>query len=155
MTAAHITQVVSGAIGVACFAALYNVRGKKLVFTTIGGAISWTIFLILNSFIADEAICYFIVSSLITVYSEILARCLKTPTTTFIIPSLIPLIPGSSLYYTIASAFEGQMNVFSDKLVHTLKLAAALALGIILVSAFMRIILKIKLKRNALKGDKK
>lgn len=151
MLTEHITQIVSAGVGVACFAALYNVRGKKLIFTTLGGILSWSMFLILNGVIGDEAICYFAVSGSITVYSEILARCLKTPTSIFIIPSLIPLIPGSSLYYTIASAFEGTMNIFSDRLVHTLKLAAALALGIILVSAFTRIILKLKFKSDALK----
>lgn len=151
----YVIQVLSAAGGVACFAIWYNVRGKKLVFTTIGGGFSWIIFLLLNTFISSEAICYLIVSGLITIYSEILARALKTPTTTFIIPSLIPLIPGSSLYYTIASALTGEMDVFSDRLFHTLKLAAALALGIILVSAFMRMLLKITAKHNVLKGDGK
>ncbi|MBQ1965266.1 MAG: threonine/serine exporter family protein, partial [Clostridia bacterium] len=40
-----------------------------------------------------------------SVYAGIMARVLKTPATTFITTSLIPLIPGGSLYYTMAYAF--------------------------------------------------
>ena len=55
----------------------------------------------------------------------------KTPTTTFLVPSLIPLIPGGALYYTMNYALNEQWPAFADKAVYTLGLAAALALGII------------------------
>lgn len=144
----EILEILASAVGVACYAIVLNTRGKKLLFTTIGGAASWSLFLAFKLFVANDAIAYFAVSVLMSVYSEILARRLKTPTTTFIIPSLIPLVPGRSLYYTIASAFDGQSDVFMDRLFDTLKLAAALALGIIFVSAVTRTILKVKTENN-------
>ena len=78
---------------------------------------------------------------MISVYAEIMARLLKTPTTTFLITSLIPLIPGGSLYYTMTSVFEGDLLHFLDKGVYTLQLAVALALGIVLVSAVTKMLL--------------
>ncbi|MBQ9832656.1 MAG: threonine/serine exporter family protein, partial [Clostridia bacterium] len=97
MTTSEIIQIITATVGVMCFSLLGNTRGKKLLFTAIGGFLSWALFILLGRLIASETMRYFIVSILLSAYSEIMARVLKTPTTTFIIPSLIPLIPGSSL----------------------------------------------------------
>ena len=79
-------------------------------------------------------------------YAEVMARVIKTPTTTFITTSLVPLIPGGSLYYTMAYGFQGQATRFVTKGVATLALAAALALGIIIASTLTRLILKLRSK---------
>lgn len=135
MSKAEILQIITGGIGTVGFAILFNVRGKKLIAATLGGFLSWSAFLILRMFIGNEPICYFLVSALISLYSEIMARKLKTPTTTFLMTSLIPLIPGGSLYYTMVYAFGGISEKFISKGIYTLQLAAALALGIIVVTA--------------------
>ena len=97
MTKMQIIQILSGFVGTIGFAILFNVRGKRLVLASLGGFLSWLIFVLLNLHIPSEPICYFIVAFLISTYAEIMARVLKTRTTSFITPSLIPLIPGSSL----------------------------------------------------------
>ena len=67
-----------------------------------------------------------------------MARVLKTPTITFSMPCLVPLVPGSSLYYTMAYAFDSDFNKFLSKAIYTLQLAAALAIGTLLVTAVAR-----------------
>ena len=129
----YIIQILSGLIGTAGFAILYNIRGLRFVFAALGGLISWSGYLLLHSMIENEILCYFIVALLISLYSEILALLHKTPTTTFIIISLIPLIPGSSLYYTMTSVFGADPSAFLSKAAATLGMAGALAAGIIAV----------------------
>lgn len=143
MTQASIIQVLAGFIGSIGFANLFNIRGKRLIAAGLGGGLSWLLFLVLSTYIANEVICYFVVSFLISIYAEIMARLLKTPTTTFITVSLIPLIPGASLYYTMAYAFEGETIMFVQRALFTLQLAAALALGIIVSTAIVKILNKI------------
>ena len=63
---------------------------------------------------------------------------------TFITTSLIPLIPGGSLYYTMAYAFASDSENFILKGTYTLQLASALALGIIVATTVSRISLKNK-----------
>ena len=125
-------------LGTLGFGILFNIRGKKLWLAALGGFLSWGLFLLLGGWIQNEPIRYFLCSVLVSVYAEILARVMKTPTTTFIIISLIPLIPGGSLYYTMASALEGNGTRFMENGVYTLSLAIALSLGIILVTSFVR-----------------
>ena len=135
MTQSEIIQIIFGGIGSCGFGILFNIRGKKLLFATLGGFISWLFFVVLGFIIESEPIRYFIVASLITVFAEIMARVLKTPTTTFHMTALVPLIPGGALYYTMAAMFERNTENFISKGIYTVELAVALALGIVLTSA--------------------
>ena len=141
MTSTELLQILTGFLGALGFAILFNIRGKKLIFSALGGFLSWALFVLFKYLTLNEPIRYFLVAVLISVYAEILARLLKTPTTTFVISSLIPLIPGGSLYYTMSSAFRGDVTGFLDKGLATLQLAVALALGIVLNTATVKMTL--------------
>lgn len=142
MSQFEIIQIITAAISSVGFAILFNVHGKKLITAAIGGGVGWLVFLLLNR-VVSEALGYFIVAMLISLYAESMARLLKAPTTLFIIPSLIPLIPGASLYYTMTYALRGDTSLFLPKAIATLKLAAALAIGVIVSAVLMKLILKI------------
>lgn len=131
----EILQIITGYLGSVAFGILFNIRGIRLFWAALAGFFSWSLFLLLAFWIPSEPVRYFIVALTVSVYAEIMARVLKTPTTTFHMTALIPLIPGSSLYYTMASLFEGNLSTFADKAIYTLKLAVSLALGIVLVTA--------------------
>lgn len=141
MTKTELLQILMGFLGSFGFALLYNIRGKKLVFASLGGVFAWTLFVLLKFLTPSEALRYFIVAVLASVYAEAMARVLKTPTTTFLITALIPLIPGGSLYYTMTTAFAGNVDGFAEKGMHTLQLSVALALGIVLTSALTKMLL--------------
>lgn len=140
MTQSEIIQILAGFVGSIGFAILFNIRGKRLLAAGIGGLFSWLLFVILSKYITSEPVDYFIVALVISVYAEVMARVLKTPTTIFITTSLIPLIPGGSLYYTMAYAFQGDLDTFLYKAVYTLQLASALALGIIVSATLTKVV---------------
>ena len=133
-----IIQILAALVVTLAFGIVFNIRGKKLLVGMFGGMRAWSLFLLLGLAVESEVARYFLVSVAISVYSEIFARVLKTPTTTFYIVALISLIPGSGLYYSIAYALDGNTAMFLEKAVHTLALAAALALGIVLVSSLTK-----------------
>lgn len=140
ITQSEWIQIVTGFFGSFGFAIHFHIRGKKLLFAALGGFLSWTLFVLLKCWTTDEAIRYFLVSVLISTYAEGMARCLKTPTTTFLMTSLISLIPGGSLYYTMTAVFAGDWMRFLESGAHTLELSAALALGIVLVAAVAKLL---------------
>lgn len=147
MNLTQIVQIIMGFIGSLGFAFLFNIRGRRLVATAFGGFLSWALFVVFNIFIHNDPVNYFLVAFLISVYAEIMARVMKTPTTTFITTALIPLIPGASLYYTMAYAFSSDLENFMIKGIYTLQLAAALAIGIIVAVAGTGIITSRKYKQ--------
>ena len=131
-------QIITGCMGTLGFNILFNIRGRKLVLATLGGLISWAFFLALELVFPSEALRYLISAAMITVYGEILARQEKTPTTTFLVPSIIPLIPGSALYYTMNYAVRGMNEQFAVQGLHTAAIAGIIAVGILLASTTVR-----------------
>ena len=83
MSITEITQILAGFIGTLCFGILFRIRGWRLGAVSLGGLLSWMILVILNRFIPNEAVNYFIVSfltatpynSLKTLYHAIYALC--------------------------------------------------------------------------------
>ena len=143
-----VIQVIAGSLGTLGFGILFNIRGRKLVFGCLGGLISWALYIAFSLFVPSEILIYLLVSISTSISSEIMAAMLKTPTTTFLIISLIPLIPGGSLYYALSHAFEGDLNSFLTRALYTLQLASALSIGIILVLSFTKSIKRIKYNRT-------
>lgn len=133
-----LMQIITGALGSFGFSVLFNIRGRRLVLATLGGLMSWTVFLLLEQLLPSEPVRYFLAATAVTVYAEVFARVIKTPTTTFLVPSLIPLIPGGALYYTMNYALNEQWPAFAAKAIYTLELAAALALGILAATTLFR-----------------
>ena len=135
-------QIIVGTVGTVGFAVLFNIRGKKLAAAALGGFLSWSFYLLFYHAFGSEMLGYFIAATLISVFSELMARVLKTPTTAFIITAIVPLVPGGSLYKTMRFAFSADFASFSQTGLKTLELAAALALGIIVSSAVFKPILR-------------
>lgn len=136
----YVIEIVMAIIGSIGFGMLYNVRNKNLIAVGVGGALAWGTYLLLYSFINNETVCYFIVSVAVSLFAEVMARLLKAPTTVFLTPSLIPLVPGASLYYSMTFMFSGNLELFTGKAFATLQLAGALALGVIFSSVVMKFI---------------
>lgn len=145
----ELLQIITGGIGSLGFAVLFNIRRWRLVAATFGGLMSWALFVLLGRLIPSEPTCYFIVALVCSLYAEVMARALKSPTTAFITTALIPMVPGGSLYYTMAYAFDTNSQRFMEKAVYTLKLASALALGIIVAATLTKLYMKHKLNRSA------
>ena len=145
-----IIQIIMGGLGTLGFNILFNIRGKKLALATLGGVISWTVFLGLGPILPSEAFRYCISTAVVTVYGEIMARVERTPTTTFLVPSVIPLIPGSALYYTMNYALNKQWRLFAHQAFYTGQLALSLAVGIISITTLVRLIMIFRQKFDKL-----
>lgn len=146
----YIVQVIMAFLGSLGFSILFNIRGRKLWYAAIGGMFSWIIYLLLIFCLKSEMSRYFISTMIVTIYSEVLARIEKTPTTTFLTSSVIPLIPGRSLYYTMSYAVNGALDKFASSGVQTVGLSASIAAGIMAGSSLFRVYMVIqqKLKRQ-------
>ncbi|MEH0157613.1 threonine/serine exporter family protein [Limibacter armeniacum] len=127
-------------IGSLGFSIIFNIRGKHLIFASLGGGISWFCYEIGLALEQSSVVSMFMATCMVTVYSEILARRMKIPATIVIISSVIPLVPGGGMYYTMLESVNGNEVGFLKKLTITLFEAGAIAIGIVLVSSFARIL---------------
>ncbi len=135
-----LIQSIACAIGAIGFSLLFNVRGNGIVLCLLGGVICWGVYCIAEHLGSGEMIAMLVSSIVAAIYSEIMARIRKCPAIGFLVTSLIPLIPGSALYYTMNYAVRGDMTMFGTQGFRTVCLAGLMAAGVILVSTTMRMI---------------
>lgn len=135
-----IIETIAAAFGTMGIAIIFNIRGKNLIYSAIGGGIGWLAFKILISLSVGKIGAMFIASLIISMYSEACARIFKCPVTTFVISALIPLVPGGAMYYTMYEAVQGNLDTALYMTVDTIACAGSLAFGVIVVSTFLKII---------------
>lgn len=145
----HILIEIIAAIGsTLAFGIIFNLKGKKLVFASIGGALGWAIYILFKYNGYSEPASFFCSAVGITIYSEVMARVLKTPVTSTLIASLIPLVPGSGVYFTMSYFVENKSVEAAQKGIDTLMITIAITLGIVIVSTFSQIYYKFKRYQN-------
>ena len=136
-----LLPIVSAALGSLSFAMFFGVRSRKLWFSLLGGALNWGLYLLAMKKIGLPAtMAYALVAAAGTLYAEILARIVKTPVTVFVITSVIPMVPGGSLYYTMLGLLQGDKATFVDRGLYTLSAAGAMALGIFAATMLFRLL---------------
>lgn len=133
------------------FCLLYNIRGKNLVVSAFCGGFAWMVYLIADSFSVAMVVPYFIAGMAIALYSEISANLLRAPVTVFLIPGIIPLVPGLTIYRTMEACLFGDISEFANGLINTFKIGAAISLGLILISSIFRLIRLAHIKKQVQK----
>ena len=136
-----LLPIVSAALGSLSFAMFFGVRSRKLWFSLLGGALNWGLYLLAMKKIGLPAtMAYALGAAAGTLYAEILARIVKTPVTVFVITSVIPMVPGGALYYTMLGLLQGDKATFVDRGLYTLSAAGAMALGIYAATMLFRLL---------------
>ncbi|GIM28649.1 membrane protein [Clostridium polyendosporum] len=135
-----IKETLAALLGTLGFGIIFNIKGKNLIFASIGGGMSWLVYKLALTSHFSNILSLFISTVVFSIYSEVCARILKTPVTTIIICSLIPLVPGSGMYYTMYEVIIGNASLSMQMAINTIASAGTLALGVIFVSTITRLI---------------
>lgn len=135
------------------FAILFNIRGKNLFFTSIGGAIGWFVYSLFLYGAFSKIASIFLASIALSIYSEICARILKTPVTVFLICALIPLVPGAGMYYSMLECVKGNITTSLFIGIETLSLAVTISIAAMLVSSITKVIISIHTLRATSKRN--
>lgn len=121
------------------FALFFDVRPKHVAVATVGGVLTWMIFYGLSLRIETVFVPCLVASTFAAVYAEALARAFKVPNAVFFIISVIPLVPGRGLYYTMYSAVNADWAACSSYALTTVMYAAGIAVGICLIAAVVQL----------------
>ncbi|MCR1950118.1 MULTISPECIES: threonine/serine exporter family protein [Clostridium] len=143
-----IIEVLSAFIASFAFGIVFNIKGKNLFFSALCGALGWFIYKFSLKVGSSDTTALFLASVGLSVYSEIFARILKTPVTTFVIAALIPLVPGGGMYYTMVEVITGNVMKSLETGIKTLASAGVLALGVILVSTITKTLIRYNLSKK-------
>ncbi len=152
----YLITVITAIFGTLGFAILFKVKPQSFVHVCILGAACHSIYFLLNTVLTlDAFIASICATAAVALASEVLARILKTPALVFLLAGVIPIVPGSTLYNTMASIITRDGDKAFYYGMEALKIALGIAGGILVVSVVMNIYLgvynKIKSKLNGIK----
>ena len=122
------------------FCIIFNIRAPGMVICSIGGGLSWLVYLLVGPLTGySDLLQSFWAAVFLSAYSEGMARVRKCPVTGYLLVAFLPLVPGGGIYYTMEHAMAGETQAFLDSLLHTLGLAGALAVGVLMVASVARL----------------
>lgn len=130
------------------FSILFNVPKKSLFYAGITGAVGWSLYVYTDNITFSASFSNFIAAIIVAILGEVFARVDKKPVTVFVIPGIVPLVPGYGMYLTMINLINDDFNKAASVGIDTLFKAGAIVMGIILVSSTARIIKKNKTKKN-------
>lgn len=141
------TQILVGFISALTFAYIYRVPENQGLYAGLVGGLGWAIFLTARE-PWGEIGGMFAAATAVAMCSEILARRRKQPVVVFLIPGVIPLVPGGKAYLTMLSFLQHDYGEALVLLFSTIFLAGAVAAGVIVASSVFRLYSRSKHSRR-------
>ena len=124
------------------FSVLIEAPKRCLVVNGILGMAGWAIYLYTEKY-TSMLMATFMSGLVLAIISHILARIMKTPVTTTLIPAILTIVPGAGMYETVHYPFTPATQQALSSLVFTIGAAGAIALAIFIVDAFVAVIKKV------------
>ncbi len=132
-----LTQILLAALGSLAFGIIYRVRNIHLWVEFLGGGAAWLVYLLVFRISDNIVVGNMAAAAGATVFSVFMARIRRAPVVVFLLPCLIPLVPGRGLYYTMNYAVLADWSSMWKNMIETTGAAVGIALGVVICSVFL------------------
>jgi uncharacterized membrane protein YjjB (DUF3815 family) len=126
------------------FSVYFNAPKRALITSGISAGCGWLVYYIVLLNCKSYAAAVFLGTLLIGIISELLARIQKMPVSTFIIPCIVPLVPGGGMYYTMLYAIQNNTKLMFSYFYQTLTFAGSIAVAIMVSSSIFKVVKSFK-----------
>lgn len=141
-------QLIGAFFGTFGFCILLNIPRKLWIYSSLVGTAAWGVYLAAGSFTDEAVTINFLAALTAAVLSQILARFFRAPVTLFLIPGILPMVPGAGMYEIAYNAVQGDQVQVNYYIMQTLQIAGAIAVGIFLADIVQRVIRPKNLKKT-------
>jgi uncharacterized membrane protein YjjB (DUF3815 family) len=122
------------------FSILFHVPKKHILGAGFVGAAGWLTYSWFVASGSGNVLSCFAGSCVVALISELFARLFKDAATIFIIPGILPLVPGANMYYTMLAILEGDTARTAVVGTETLLMAGAIAVALLVVASAARLL---------------
>jgi len=133
-------QLLGAFLAIFGLSIIVAVPKKYLWLTGLIGAIGWGTYLLMGNFTESMYLSNFMGALAIGLSAQISARIFKLPVTTFTIPGIMTLVPGSGMYNTVYYLIAGNELLSREYMIQTLLNAGSIALGIFLMGTVFTLV---------------
>ena len=130
------------------FSVFLNAPKSALIPSGLTGGIGWTFYYYLINATNNDILSNFLAAVLVAWISEYLARKLKYPAILFVIPGIIPLVPGLGMYNTMLYLVQTNYELAISKGANVLFVGGAISLGVLVVTSLSRTLNIVSLSKS-------
>ncbi len=135
-----IWQTLLAAVCTWGFAYLFGMRGRHLPVCAVAGGLVWAAYLLAGLAQDNYLFSNFCAAAVGTLIAETCARLFQCTATSFLVPAVIPLIPGGALFYTMEAFVRGDRAAAGEYAIQAAAIAGVIAVGVYIVSSLFRYI---------------
>ncbi len=135
-----LLQFIFAFLATVGFCILFNIPKEAIIKSSCIGAAGWIAFMYSNTKLESIVFASFIGACVVATISEIFARKFKEAVTVFVIPGILPLVPGAGMYNTMLAIIEKNFSKSAIIGTETMFMAGSIATAILIVSSITRII---------------
>ena len=130
-----ILQLLTAFTGSMGFCLMFHLRRRYILAASLGGLLSWGVYLLFAGMWESILLPMLIAAAFSALYAEFLAEHMQAPAPLFLVPALIPLVPGRTLYYAMYYAVRQDPLQAGSYASQTASYALGIAMGCCLVWA--------------------
>ena len=131
-----LTQFLVSFIATSAFAVLFYAPRRCCLFCGMVGSLAWISYRAVSMISGSEALGCFVAALMLALLARFASILLETPTIVFLIPGILPLVPGAGIYYTAFHLFYGEGEKAFSQGLETLAVSGAISLGMLLAFFF-------------------
>lgn len=135
-----VIQTMGAFFAVASFTRILELPRRFLMWYGTAGALCWLVYLNVRDGAGSKILAAFAAGLAVAVFSHLAARLLKAPVTVFLIPGILPLVPGASIYNSVYYMIQDNQPQSSHYLAETLQIAGAIAMAVFLVDSLFHML---------------
>ena len=91
-------QVAGSFMAVLSFGLVLEMPKRYLIWSGLTGAVCWLVYLLVKGSTGSMIFGAFLSSLSVALMAHVFARRLRAPVNMFLVPGILPLVPGTSIY---------------------------------------------------------
>ena len=121
------------------FCIIFHVPKKHIITASFVGACGWLTYTYCISSNSGSVLGCFAASCIVALLSDIFSRVFKDAATIFIIPGILPLVPGANMYYTMLAILDRDLDKTASIGTETFLMAGAIAVALLMVASVIKL----------------
>ena len=135
LSAAPALQVAYCVLACSGFSVVFGARRRAIVYASVGGGITYTVYLLAYRISGSVFDATFAGAVFVAVYAYAICRFTHIPETVMLTICVVPLLPGSNLYYTALGAVTQNPDMFISQGKMLIVICIGISVGFIFVDA--------------------
>ena len=131
-------QLISCGVASMGFALVFKAAVRQSFYAGIGGAVNCACYLLVQRFYGNDFAAVMAGAAFVAAYAYRMSRVHRAPATIFLTTSIMPVIPGATLFYLMHGLVQSDYALASGQTILLAQTCLAIAFGFLVVEIAMR-----------------